>query len=66
MVSLSLNCKFYMLISVDIIREWQARHLYDDYRLTNLHIFRSKISRSFNHQVLATSVSSLPFAQCRF
>lgn len=41
---------------VDIIREWQAKHLYDEYKLTNLHVFRSKISKSFNHQVLATSV----------
>lgn len=44
------------LTMVDIIREWQAKHLYDDYKLTNLHVFRNKISKSFDHQVLATSV----------
>ncbi|KAF7509230.1 hypothetical protein GJ744_008290 [Endocarpon pusillum] len=40
----------------DIIREWQAKHLYDEYKLSNLHVFRSKISKSFNYQVLATPV----------
>lgn len=38
----------------DIIREWQAMHLYDKYRLTELHILRDNISRSFQKQCLAT------------
>jgi histone deacetylase 6 len=46
-----------LLTITDIIREWQAKHLYDDYKLSTLHVFRSKISKSFNDQVLATSVS---------
>lgn len=50
-----------MLTILDIIREWQAKHLYDEYKLTNLHVFRSKISKSFNHQVLATLVFSYKF-----
>ena len=45
------------LTTIDIIREWQAKHLYDEYKLSNLHVFRSKISKSFNHQVLATWVA---------
>lgn len=48
-----------LLIMVDIIREWQAKHLYDDYKLTSLHVFRSKMSKSFDHQVLATWVFAL-------
>ncbi|KAJ4550531.1 Histone deacetylase hda1 [Exophiala dermatitidis] len=38
----------------DIIRQWQAAHLYDKYKLTQLHIYRDTISKSFDHQVLAT------------
>ncbi|KAK5254186.1 Histone deacetylase hda1, partial [Exophiala xenobiotica] len=38
----------------DIIRQWQAQHLYDKYKLTQLHIFRDNISKSFEQQVLAT------------
>ncbi|KIW43996.1 uncharacterized protein PV06_05040 [Exophiala oligosperma] len=38
----------------DIIRQWQAQHLYDKYKLTQLHIFRDNISKSFDQQVLAT------------
>lgn len=38
----------------DIIRQWQAQHLFDEYRLVELHIFREKISRSFRKQVLAS------------
>jgi hypothetical protein len=29
-------------------------HLYDKYKLTQLHIFRDSISKSFDQQVLAT------------
>ena len=38
----------------DIIRQYQAMQLYDTHRLTQLHIFRNKVSRSFDNQVLAT------------
>ncbi|KIV87254.1 hypothetical protein PV11_02811 [Exophiala sideris] len=38
----------------DIIRQWQAMHLYDKFKLTQLHIFRETISKSFDQQVLAT------------
>ncbi|EXJ55243.1 histone deacetylase 6/10 [Cladophialophora yegresii CBS 114405] len=38
----------------DIIRRYQAMHLYDKYKLTQLHIFRDTITRSFDQQVLAT------------
>jgi hypothetical protein len=40
--------------SRDIIREWQAMSLYRDYKLTNVHIFRDEVSRSFKDQVLTT------------
>ncbi|KIX04393.1 uncharacterized protein Z518_05261 [Rhinocladiella mackenziei CBS 650.93] len=38
----------------DVIRQWQAMHLYDKYKLTQLHVFREIVSKSFDHQVLAT------------
>jgi histone deacetylase 6 len=38
----------------DIIRQWQASQLYDSHKLTQLHIFRNKVSKSFDQQVLAT------------
>lgn len=38
----------------DILRAYQAQHLYDKYKLTELYIYREKISKSFNKQVLAT------------
>jgi histone deacetylase 6 len=38
----------------DIIRQWQANQLYDSHKLTQLHIFRNKVSKSFDQQVLAT------------
>ena len=43
-----------ILVRTDIIRQWQATHLYDKYKLTQLHIFRDTVSKSFDHQVLAT------------
>ena len=39
----------------DIIRQWQAQHLYDEYRLRKVHIFQDDLSPSFDAQVLATS-----------
>ncbi|GAB7352903.1 hypothetical protein MBLNU459_g3492t1 [Dothideomycetes sp. NU459] len=38
----------------DIIREWQAKTLFENHEMMSLFIARSKLSRSFDHQVLAT------------
>lgn len=38
----------------DLIREWQATTLFRDYEMIPLFIARSKISRSFENQVIAT------------
>lgn len=38
----------------DIIRRYQAQHLFDDYKLTELFIIREKISPSFQQQVLGS------------
>ncbi|KAL1959893.1 hypothetical protein VTO42DRAFT_561 [Malbranchea cinnamomea] len=38
----------------DIIRAYQAKQLYDEYKLTSLYIYHETISKSFEHQVLAT------------
>ncbi|PGH05703.1 hypothetical protein AJ79_06719 [Helicocarpus griseus UAMH5409] len=38
----------------DIIRQFQAKQLYDDCKLTNLYIYRDTLSRSFENQVLAS------------
>ena len=38
----------------DLIREWQAKVLHDEFRMTNLHIFRNDISKSFENQILAS------------
>lgn len=38
----------------DIIRQWQAQHLFDEYKLTELLILRNSISKSFEKQVLAS------------
>lgn len=37
----------------DVIRAYQAKQLYDNYKLTSLYIYRTAISRSFENQVLA-------------
>ncbi|EAA59664.1 hypothetical protein AN8042.2 [Aspergillus nidulans FGSC A4] len=37
----------------DIIRAYQAKQLYDNYKLTSLYIYRTAISKSFENQVLA-------------
>jgi histone deacetylase 6 len=39
---------------LDVIRAYQSKHLYDNFKLTNLFIYRNSISKSFDHQVLAT------------
>ncbi|PGH36252.1 histone deacetylase 6/10 [[Emmonsia] crescens] len=38
----------------DIIRQYQAKQLYDECKLTNLYIYRDTISKSFENQVLAS------------
>ncbi|KIW97808.1 uncharacterized protein Z519_01392 [Cladophialophora bantiana CBS 173.52] len=38
----------------DILRQYQAMHLYDSYKFTPLHIYRDTVSKSFDRQVLAT------------
>lgn len=38
----------------DIIRRYQAQHMFDNYKLTELHILRDKISKSFDKQVLGS------------
>ncbi|KIW34351.1 hypothetical protein, variant [Cladophialophora immunda] len=39
----------------DIIRQYQAKHLYDQYKFTQLYIYRDTVSKSFDQQVLATA-----------
>ncbi|KAL2004581.1 hypothetical protein VTN00DRAFT_3317 [Thermoascus crustaceus] len=39
----------------DIIRAYQSKHLYDNYKLTSLYIYRNSISKSFENQVLASA-----------
>lgn len=41
------------LIQVDVIRQYQAQQLYNNYKLTSLWIYRTSISKSFENQVLA-------------
>lgn len=38
----------------DVLREYQAKHYFDQYRMNNLYIFRNELSPSFRDQVLAT------------
>ncbi|GES66357.1 histone deacetylase [Aspergillus terreus] len=38
----------------DYIRGCQAKQLYDNYKLTSLYIYRTRISKSFENQVLAS------------
>lgn len=40
----------------DVIREWQSRNLWENYRMSEMTIRRAKISKSCSDQVLATSV----------
>lgn len=44
----------YINTCTDIIREWQAMHLYDRCQLTELQILRDNVSKSFKNQVLAS------------
>ncbi|KAI5302736.1 Histone deacetylase hda1 [Ascosphaera pollenicola] len=39
----------------DVLRQYQTKVLYDDYKMTNLYIYRDSISESFRNEVLATS-----------
>ena len=38
----------------DVIREWQAKHYWDKYRMNSLYVFRNELSKSFKDQILAT------------
>ncbi|RAH49355.1 histone deacetylase hdaA [Aspergillus brunneoviolaceus CBS 621.78] len=38
----------------DVIRAYQSKQLYDNYKLTSLYIYRTAISKSFENQVLAS------------
>lgn len=40
----------------DVVREWQSKVLFDEFKMTSLFILREKISKSFENQVLATWV----------
>ncbi|EEH17458.2 hypothetical protein PABG_00021 [Paracoccidioides brasiliensis Pb03] len=46
--------KLVLIVPADIIRQYQAKQLYDDCKLTNLYIYRDTISKSFENQVLAS------------
>ncbi|KAI9699415.1 MAG: Histone deacetylase hda1 [Candelina mexicana] len=39
----------------DVIRAYQSKNLYDQFKMTSLFILRDRISKSFENQVLATS-----------
>ncbi|MCJ1304776.1 Histone deacetylase hda1 [Hypocenomyce scalaris] len=39
----------------DVIRAYQSKHLYDTHKMISLFIFRERISRSFENQVIATT-----------
>ncbi|KAF7713980.1 Histone deacetylase class 2 [Penicillium ucsense] len=39
----------------DVLREYQAHQLYENFKLTPLYIYRNKISKSFENQVLASA-----------
>ncbi|KAK2763229.1 Histone deacetylase hda1 [Arachnomyces sp. PD_36] len=39
----------------DIIRQYQSKQLFNEFKLTNLFVYRNKISTSFQDQVLASS-----------
>ncbi|KAF2165028.1 hypothetical protein M409DRAFT_55934 [Zasmidium cellare ATCC 36951] len=39
----------------NVVRDWQAEVLFDEYRMTPLFIHRQQISKEFENQVLATS-----------
>ncbi|KAI5282342.1 Histone deacetylase hda1, partial [Ascosphaera aggregata] len=38
----------------DVLRQYQTKVLYDDFKMTNLYIYRDTISESFRNEVLAT------------
>lgn len=43
--------------STDIIRAYQSKSLYDTHKMISLFIFRERISKSFENQVIATCVT---------
>ena len=54
-----------LTMCADLLRQAQAKELYDRHKMTQLHIFRDNVSPSFSDQVLATYViqnTALAFA----
>jgi histone deacetylase 6 len=47
-----------VLTVLDVIRAYQSKQLYDNFKLTSLYIYRTSISKSFENQVLARSVEA--------
>lgn len=39
--------------TADVIRDYQSKQLYEDFKLTPLYIYRTAISKSFKNQVMA-------------
>lgn len=46
-----------LIDSSDVIRDYQSKQLYEDFKLTPLFIYRTAISRSFKNQVMARLAS---------
>ena len=42
------------LTEADVIRQYQSNNLYDKHKMVELYIFRDRLSKSFENQVLAT------------
>lgn len=40
-----------------MIRDYQSKQLYEDFKLTSLYIYRTAISKSFKNQVMARLAS---------
>lgn len=57
------SCQSCLTKSLDVIRNYQAKTLYDNYKLTSLYIYRNGISKSFENQVLARYFASFKFIQ---
>lgn len=45
--------------SPDVIRDYQSKQLYEEFKLTPLYIYRTAISKSFKNQVMARLASKI-------
>ena len=54
MVGTTNNMRVPLTDRPDVIRQQQATELYERFKMTQLHVFRDQISKSFQHGVLAT------------